>query len=87
MALAWKATVTTMSSKPWLLQQRHDVLHHRPVGQGHHRLGRVGGQRPQAGALASGHDHGLHGVALLSGRLATALSALGQRLAGHRARR
>ena len=45
-----------------LLQQLDDVLHHRPVGQRQHRLGGVRGERPQAGALAAGHDHGLHVV-------------------------
>ncbi len=40
-----------------------DVLHHRPVGEREHRLRLVGGQRPKAGALAAGHDHGLHGAA------------------------
>ena len=41
-------------------QQGDDVLHHRAVGHRQHRLGRVRGERPQAGALAAGHDHGLH---------------------------
>src|SRR5581483_94571 len=43
-------------------QEPDDVLHHRPVGQGHHRLGEVGGQGAQAGPLPSRHDDGLHGV-------------------------
>ena len=42
------------------LQQVDDVLHHRPVDQRQHRLGRVRGERAQPGALAAGHDHGLH---------------------------
>ena len=56
-----KATVTTISSNPCCLQQPHDVLHHRLVDERHHRLGSVRGERAQAGALAPGHDHGLHG--------------------------
>ncbi len=43
-------------------QQRHDVLHHRTTDEGEHRLGQVGGLRAQPGALAAGHDHGLHTV-------------------------
>jgi hypothetical protein len=43
-----------------LFQQAHDVLHHGPVGQRHHGLGRVGGQRTQAGPLPAGHDDGFH---------------------------
>jgi hypothetical protein len=43
-----------------LLEQRDDVLHHRTVGEGQHRLRRVRRERPQPGALAAGHDHGLH---------------------------
>ena len=41
-------------------EQVDDVLHHRLVGQGHHRLGRVAGERTQAGALTAGEDDGLH---------------------------
>ena len=41
-------------------QAAHDMLHQRPVGHGHHRLGQVGGERPQAGALAAGHHDGFH---------------------------
>ena len=43
-----------------LLQQPHDVLHHRPVGQRDHRLGLVRRERSEAGALAPGHDDRLH---------------------------
>ena len=42
------------------LEQPQDVLHHRPVDHGQQRLGHVRGQRPQPGALAAGHDDGLH---------------------------
>ena len=41
-------------------QQVDDVLHHRPVGDRQHRLRGVRGERAQAGALAAGHDDGLH---------------------------
>ena len=41
-------------------QERHDVFHHRPADEGQHRLGQVRGLRAQAGALAAGHDDGLH---------------------------
>ena len=41
-------------------QQVDDVLHHRDVGHGEHRLGLVGGERPQPRPLAAGHDHCLH---------------------------
>src|SRR6266498_2164244 len=34
-----------------------DVLHHRPVAEGQHRLGLVGGEGPQASPLPAGHDH------------------------------
>ena len=44
-----------------LLQQVDDVFHHRPVRQRHHRLGDIRGEGAQAGPLAAGHDHGLHG--------------------------
>ena len=43
-----------------LAQQVDHVLHHRDVGHGQHRLGLVGGERAQPGALAAGHDHRLH---------------------------
>ena len=43
-----------------LAQQEDDVLHHRPVGHRQHRLGLVGGERAQAGALTARHDHRLH---------------------------
>ena len=49
--------------EPVLLQQADDVLHHRPVGERQHRLRRVRGERAQPGALAAGHDDGLHGKA------------------------
>jgi hypothetical protein len=48
--------------EPVLLQELDDVLHHRPVGDGHHRLRLVRRQRAEAGALATRHDHGFHGV-------------------------
>ena len=41
-------------------EQVDHVLHHRDVGHRQHRLGLVRGERAQAGALASGHDHCLH---------------------------
>jgi hypothetical protein len=47
-------------------QQVDDVLHHRRVGDGHHRLGRVGRERAQASPLAASHDHGLHGISHLT---------------------
>ena len=47
-------------------QQVHHVLHHRDVGHRQHRLGLVGGQRAQSGALAAGHDHCLHLLILIS---------------------
>ena len=43
-------------------QQRHDVLHHRTADEGEHRFGQIGGLRAEPGALATGHDHGLHTV-------------------------
>ncbi len=43
------------------LEELDYVLHHRAVGQGHHRFGLVRRQRAQTGALAPSHDHGLHG--------------------------
>jgi hypothetical protein len=59
--LARKATVTTISSKPWLLQQPDDVLHHRPVGQRQHRLGalEVSGRRrvPSPPAMITAFTH------------------------------
>ncbi len=49
--------------EPVLLEQIDDVLHHRAVGDGHHGLGLVGGERTQAGSLPAGHDHGFHRAA------------------------
>ena len=43
-----------------LAEQVDHVLHHRNVDHGQHGLGLVGGQRPQSGALATGHDDGFH---------------------------
>jgi hypothetical protein len=43
-----------------LLQQADDVLHHRPVGDGHHRLRSVGCEGSKAGPFTPGHDHRLH---------------------------
>ena len=48
-------------------EQADDVLHHRPVRDGHHRLRLVAGQRPEAGALSPGEDHCLHVHHLTSG--------------------
>jgi hypothetical protein len=42
-------------------QQLGDVLHHRPVEDGRHRLRHPQGQRAQAGAEPGGEDHGAHG--------------------------
>ncbi len=42
------------------LEQLDDVLHARLVADGHHRLGLVAGERPQARALSAGHDDGAH---------------------------
>ena len=41
-------------------EQLHDVLHHRHVGDRHHRLGLVARERAQTRALAAGQDHRLH---------------------------
>jgi hypothetical protein len=60
-----------------LLQELDDVLHHRPVGDGHHRLGLVGRQRAQAGALTTRHDHGFHGVVSTPSRSRSACRAMG----------
>ena len=46
-------------------EQADDVLHHRLVGQRHHRLRGVAGQRAQTRALTTGEDDGLHEVTLL----------------------
>ena len=43
-----------------LREQVDDVLHHRLVGQRHHRFRRVAGERAQAGALTTGQDDCLH---------------------------
>ena len=49
------------------LEQLHDVLHARLAAQRHHRLGLVARERPQAGALAAGHDHCAHASPQLFG--------------------
>ena len=49
-----------------LLQEMHDVLHHGPVGDGHHRLGLVGREGAQPGALPARHDDRLHIESLLA---------------------
>ena len=51
-----------------LLEQHDDVLHHRPVGDGHHRLRLVAGERAQPGALTAGEDHCLHAASVLPAR-------------------
>ena len=43
------------------LEQLDDVLHARLVGDRHHRLGLVAGERPQARPLSPGHHDGAHG--------------------------
>ena len=60
MALAMKATVTTMSSMPWRFSSSTMCSIIGRLTSGQHRLGGVRRQGPQAGALASCHDHGLH---------------------------
>ncbi len=47
-------------------EEPHDVLHHRPVRQGHHRLGLVARERPQPRALSPGQDHRFHAAILSS---------------------
>ncbi len=47
---------------PMALQQVDDVLHHRPVHQREHGLGRVRREGTESSALAPCHDHGLHGT-------------------------
>ncbi len=42
------------------LQQFDDVLHHRSVQHGDHRLGNVAGKRSQAGSKPPSHDNGFH---------------------------
>ena len=41
-------------------EQPQDVPHDRAVDHRQQRLRRASGHRPQSGALAAGHDHGLH---------------------------
>ncbi len=41
-------------------EQVDHVLHHRDVRHREHRLGLVGGERPEPGPLAARHDHCLH---------------------------
>ena len=41
-------------------EQPHDVLHHRHVRDGHHRLRLVARERAQPRAFAAGQDHSLH---------------------------
>ena len=51
------------------------------LASGHHRLGRLRGERAQPGALAAGHDDGLHGAEPTPLRRRPARPALAQRLA------
>ena len=51
-----------------LREQPHDVLHHRHVGDRHHRLRLVARERPQPRAFAAGQDHRLHALDLLRRR-------------------
>jgi hypothetical protein len=46
--------------EPVAREQLDDVLHHRHVRDGHHRLRLVTRERPQTRALTAGHDHSLH---------------------------
>jgi len=43
-----------------LFQELDDMLHHRLVQHGNHRLWDVAGERPEAGTEATRHDHGFH---------------------------
>jgi hypothetical protein len=60
MALAMKATVTTISSMPWRFSRLMTCSIIGRLAMGSIGLGCVGGERTQAGALAACHDHGLH---------------------------
>ena len=44
------------------LEQLDDVLHHRLVAQPYHGLGSVEGERAQARAFSTSHDHSLHRI-------------------------
>ncbi len=48
------------------LEQVDDVLHHRLVDEGHHRLRLIAGERTQTRALATGQDHCFHGIAFIA---------------------
>jgi len=50
-------------------QEQQDVLHHRAIDDGDHRLGPAYRQGPQPRALATGHDDRFHGHLLLVGRI------------------
>src|SRR5262249_14455925 len=43
-----------------LLEQQQDMLHHRPVDNGHHRLGTAHRQWAKARSLTTGHHHRFH---------------------------
>ena len=60
MALAMKATVTTISSKPWRFSRSMMCSIIGRLASGSIGLGCVRGERAQPGAFAAGHDHGLH---------------------------
>ncbi len=45
-----------------LAEKADDVLGHRRIGHGEHRLGQVRRQRAEPGAFPAGHYHGLHEV-------------------------
>jgi hypothetical protein len=58
---------------PVLGEVRHDPLDHGPARDRQHVLGRGEGQRPEAGALTSDQDHGLHYFAVVDVVLAGAV--------------
>ena len=62
MALAMKATVTTMSSKPCRFSSSTMCSIIGRLASGIIGLGWLEVSGPQPGALAAGHDHGLHRV-------------------------
>ena len=63
-------------------EQRDDVLHHRLVGQRHHRLRRVARERTQPCAFTSGEDHRLHDATLSGVAGWTLLSSSASRAIG-----
>ncbi len=68
-------------------QEGEDVLHHRGVHDGHHRLGAPDSQRTEPGALAPGHDDGLHGLLSSAGHSAQGQACRVQGAGVHRTRR